>query len=192
MKIFILAMIIGITISLRTNEICKNNKQEECTGSYNSFHEYKLNCKQLKCQGSHPFHCNEVYCTNNAKSCIDFYTSNRPSISTLRLPHRPNSNSLYAIQIKDCKLKDYKLEHQDICLNNRKCISFKKNSNKYTIFLQKSSKLETHCPCKGKYNFHCGKKYCTINSLVCDHLLKTRLSNKTPPSISKCMIHHNY
>jgi hypothetical protein len=75
---------------------------------------------------------------------------------------------------------------QDLCLNGEKCILFEKTNKN---LLKKLSKKEIVCPCKGKYNFHCGTKYCTINSLVCNHLLATK-SIKNMKSIPKCMNHN--
>jgi len=188
MKIFILLLIsaiIGITVNLRVDELCKN-KGQECKGKYNSYHEYSVDCKQVKCHGNHSFYCNEIYCTNNAKSCIDFYNLNRPSISTLRMPQRKIISSVYVSQIKDCKLIDYKLKHQDVCLTSEECFFLKESKNRYPLFYQQPPTIETRCPCKDKHNYHCGNKYCTINSLVCDHLKTTKFINKLK-SISKCM-----
>ena len=62
--------------------------------------------------------------------------------------------------------------------------------SKLTIDITKKlSKKDIVCPCKGKYNFHCDTKYCTINSSVCDHLLITK-SIKNMESIPKCMNHN--
>ena len=164
---FITLITIEITISLKQNEICKNS-QQECRGKYNSMNLYHTECEPVKCHGSHNYKCNNIYCTTNAKSCNDFYNLNRPRTSMLKLPQRANSHSLYTNQIKDCKQKEYKLNHKDVCLNVKKCLKPEEVYSKYSFLKKKPKKIE--CPCRGKHNYHCGDKYCTINSRVCDHL----------------------
>jgi len=117
MKTFLLInLFIGISVSLKQNEICKNS-QKECKGKYNSFNSYFIDCNQVKCHGNHSFKCNHIYCTTNAKSCIDFYNLNRPSASLLKLPQRINKNSMFESKIKDCNLKQYKLNKDNVCKN---------------------------------------------------------------------------
>jgi len=94
--------------------------------------------------------------------------------------------SVYVSQIKDCKLIDYKLKHQDVCLNSEECFFLNESKNRYPLFYQQPPTIETRCPCKDKHNYHCGNKYCTINSLVCDHLKTTKFINKLK-SIPKCI-----
>jgi len=178
MKISIfLFLIIGIAVSLKPFEICKNS-QQVCKGTYNSFNEYKLDCNPISCQGYHHFKCKGIYCTNNAKSCIFFYDLNRPKTSMLRLPQRPFDPSFYAKQINDCKPIEYKLNQQDICWNSKTCVLHEMLSAK-----------RIQCPCKGKHNYHCANKYCTLNSIVCDQLmikLKSIHKNEREKFSTKC------
>jgi len=74
---------------------------------------YVIICNKVKCRENHPFKCNHIYCTKNAQSCINFYNLNRPSASMLKLPQRTNKHSLYESKIKDCNLKQYKLNEKD-------------------------------------------------------------------------------
>jgi hypothetical protein len=175
--IFLINFLIRISVTLKQNEICKNI-QQECKGKYNLFNTYIIDCNQVKCHGNHPFKCNHIYCTKNAKSCIDFYNLNRPSASMLKLPQRTNKHSMYESKIKDCNLKQYKLKKDNVCKNEKNCILIKK-SPKNSYSFQMTLKEKTVCPCSAtKYDFHCGIEYCTSNSIVCDHLLKIK-SNKT-------------
>jgi hypothetical protein len=187
MKTFLLInLFIGISVSLKQNEICKNS-QKECKGKYNSFNSYFIDCNQVKCHGNHSFKCSHIYCTTNAKSCIDFYNLNRPSASLLKLPQRINKNSMFESKIKDCNLKQYKLNKDNVCKNEKSCILIEK-APKNSYNFQMNFKDNIICPCIGKYDFHCGIKYCTSNSLVCDHLLKIK-SKKTSSfynSFPKC------
>jgi hypothetical protein len=44
------------------------------------------------------------------------------------------------------------------------------------------------CPCKRKYNYHCGNNYCKTNNIVFEHLLSSYSINKISSlNISKCM-----
>jgi hypothetical protein len=180
MKIILLInLFIGISVSLKQNEICKNS-QQECKGKYNSFNHYVIICNQVKCHGNHPFKCNHIYCTKNAKSCIDFYNLNRPSASMLKLPQRTNKHSMYESKIKDCDSENYKRNEKDACLNGKNCILFDRTS--------KSLVKKILCPCKRKYNYHCGNNYCTTNNVVCKHLFSSYSMNKISSfNISKCM-----
>jgi hypothetical protein len=187
MKIFLISLfIIEFSFSLKQNEICKHN-QEECKGTYNSQNIYNIECKKTKCEASHQFKCNQIYCTKNARSCIDFYNLNRPSFSILRLPQRKNSHSLSSKQIKDCKLKEYKLNEKDFCLTDKSCTLFKKKTKSSMINSDHSSTEMIICPCRGKLNYHCGFKYCTINNLACKHLSKLLIKNKSFNYFKKCM-----
>ena len=69
------------------------------------------------CHGNYSVKCKDIYCTNNAKSCIHFYNLNRPSISKFRIPHRSNSHAVLAKLMKTCQSKEYK--------SNKKDVSFK-------------------------------------------------------------------
>ena len=181
--LFVIILFVGISVSLKQNEICKNS-QQECKGKYNPFNTYIIDCNQVKCHGTHKFKCNHIYCTKNAKSCIDFYNLNRPSASMLKLPQRTNKHSMYESKIKDCNLKQYKLNKENVCKNEKSCILIEKSYS-----FQMALKEKTVCPCGAKYDFHCGIKYCTSNSVVCDHLLKIK-SNKTSSffnNFPKCM-----
>ena len=179
---FITLITIEITISLKQNEICKNS-QQECRGKYNSMNLYHTECEPVKCHGSHNYKCNNIYCTTNAKSCNDFYNLNRPRTSMLKLPQRANSHSLYTNQIKDCKQKEYKLNHKDVCLTGNNCILYEKSTSKNAVFDLKSLIRKIPCPCKGKHNYHCGTNYCTVNGSVCDHLIK----KKSVSNLQKCL-----
>jgi hypothetical protein len=172
----IFLIFIGISVSLKQYEICRNS-QQECKGRYNSLNHYVIDCNQVKCHGTHQIKCNHIYCTKNPKSCIDFYNLNRPSASMLKLPQRANKHSMYESKIKDCNLKQYKLNKENVCKNEKSCTLIEK-SPKNSYSFQITLKEKTVCPCGAKYDFHCGIKYCTSNSIVCDHLLKTK-SNKT-------------
>jgi hypothetical protein len=184
MKItFILTFIIGISSSLKKNEICKNI-QQECKGRYNSLNHYVIDCNQVKCHGNHPFKCNQFYCTKNAKSCIDFYNFNRPSASMLKLPQRKKTHLLYANIIKACDSKKYNLNHENICLIGKNC-SLVEKAVKYSRGHTISSIKKIACPCKGKYAYHCGNNYCTSNNIVCKNLNKKNKNLKT--NFPKCL-----
>jgi hypothetical protein len=188
MKIpILLTLLIGFTVSFKLNEICKNT-QEECKGKYNTFNHYVSECDPVKCHGNQSFKCNRIYCTKDAKSCIDFYNLNRQSYSMVRLPQNNNRHSLFLSKIKSCALKEYKLKQQDVCMVGKKCTLFRSENTKH---YRASSKIQITCPCMGKYNFHCGKNYCTINDIACGQLLLTKSFNKmffTKCSIDKEMI----
>ncbi len=83
---------------------------------------------------------------------------------------------------------EYKLKQQDVCMVGKKCTLFRSENTKH---YRASSKIQITCPCMGKYNFHCGKNYCTINDIACGQLLLTKSFNKmffTKCSIDKEMI----
>ena len=151
MKILILTLIIGISVSLKPTEICKNS-QQVCKGTYDSSNTYSNDCKQVKCHGHHPFKCNNFYCTNHAKSCIDFYNLNRQSISKFRIPHRSNSHAVLAKLMKTCQSKEYKSNKKDVCLNGYK-FNLVMKSIDYSRSQPKLIIKKIVCLFKGKHNF---------------------------------------
>ena len=147
-----------------------------------------IDCKQVKCHGNYSVKCKDIYCTNNAKSCIHFYNLNRPSISKFRIPHRSNSHAVLAKLIKTCQSKEYKSNKKDVSLNGYKCNLVMKSID-YSRSQPKLIIKKIACLFKGKHNFHCGSQYCTINTQVCDQLLiELKSSNRKEQLFSnKCL-----
>ena len=165
-----------------------NNKDKECTGSYDKSNDYMIDCKQVKCHGNYSVKCKDIYCPNNAKSCIHFFNLNRPSISKFRIPHRSNSHAVLAKLMKTCQSKEYKSNKKDVCLNGYK-FNLVMKSIDYSRSQPKLIIKKIACLFKGKHNFHCGSQYCTINTQVCDQLLmKLKSSNRKEQLFSnKCL-----
>ena len=70
------------------------------------------------------------------------------------------------------------MNKQDVCLTGGNCILAKNTKSMNKII----------CPCKGKFNYHCGNKYCTINNIVCYQIFKAySVKKKLPSNIPECM-----
>ena len=61
----------------------------------------------------------------------------------------------------------------------------KEKSSKITRFYTKDKNTSIICPCKGKFGYHCGNSYCTINNIVCDQLNQMNLH--TNMEHNKCL-----
>lgn len=80
----------------------------------------------------------------------------------------------FKAKVKNCSTGNYELKANDFCLNGKNCYMENTIWTGKRIAKQKKSIV---CPCKGSYSFHCGKYFCTINSLACDSL-KPKEENK--------------
>ena len=112
------------------------------------------------------FKCSTGLCASSEKSCEQFSKSQFQN--SFRFVTKLKS------QVGNCpntsKKSTNNLSINDFCENDLECLD-----NKY-FWLSKYEKL--HCSCTGHYSFQCGKKYCTLNSSICDIINQSKTSTE--------------
>jgi hypothetical protein len=171
--IFLIYLLVAHTIAIRPSDLCKN-VQLECKGVYKTNLRYALNCGMTKCEDrNHKYKCNQMYCSVDMKTCEEYKNKIRSAASMLKLTQPNEKLTLFNQKIKDCNVKEYKLNKQDVCKIGKNCILVekgKKNSKVYSLYSIK----DITCPCKGKHSYQCGNEYCTVNNIVCDKLMSNQ------------------
>ena len=112
---------------------------------------YKYKCKIGVCAA------NEESCQKYAKfrSHNSFYYSFR-----------------FKTNIKNCPKPNSLNNLNDFCENGEECFIDDE------FFSMSNYIMNNNCLCNGKYSFQCGKKYCTLNSSICDIINQSKTSTE--------------
>jgi len=81
----------------------------------------------------------------------------------------------FGAKIKKCSEANYELKSNDFCLNGKNCFV---EQIMWTGRRLTKQKNKIDCPCKGKYSFHCGRKFCTTESIACNAFKSKELKNE--------------
>ena len=73
--LYLLEIIIHITISLKSTDICIQ-KHKECKGFYVKQENYQTKCNFIKCNVKLSHECGLDLCTNTAKECHEYISMN--------------------------------------------------------------------------------------------------------------------
>ena len=185
MKLIIILSILFINkaTALKSSDLCKNTEQE-CTGEYDNYFRYNVNCNQLECTGIYKYSCLNEYCTINNATCYKLVNIHKKLIFINDLPERIIK---FEKSIKQChKITENKIDlNNDVCITGRNCYLVSRSS-KFSKFYTKNSNVSISCPCnKGKYGYHCGNSFCTTNSIVCEQIME-KMNQTTNLSFQKC------
>jgi hypothetical protein len=132
-------------------------------------HKIKINGKELDCHGKYNLNCAINFCTTDKSSCRRLTMFSTMTIAKEGISKREFQS--FKNQIKDCSKPTYKLNANDICLNNKECAKIER------IFRIESNE----CKCSGKHSYKCNIDFCAVNKQACDVL-----KNSSKKSIKKC------
>lgn len=162
--LIVLIVLICEVFSLKSSDVCKMDK--DCDGN---------KCEENICEYPEFNHqCGKDYCARNKDKCQLF----------LKICYVARMNNLRSIdsqikkyltfrnKINSCELEP-ELKSFDVCLNGVDCLKQKRLPNLTYIIKQ------VDCPCRGKYSYQCGKKFCSTQKIDCEKfLVSKRLSVK--------------
>jgi hypothetical protein len=177
-SLILILLALNLTTSLLVNDFCIR-KQKECKGFYDEKQNYKIKCNLIECYGTQSNQCSNRICSKNVTKCdkynqlesiMKMYLEIEKIYPNLAAKYKEQKNKFYLLnnKIKDCKIKAYKFDSNDYCVNGKNC---------WTSFgygLLKTIK-QTDCKCLIKLSFKCGD-FCTKNSDSCDY--KSNNKNK--------------
>lgn len=177
-------------ISIKTNDFCKNI-DTNCTGSYDSKYNYKTHCTNFKCQGKHAYQCGLNKCSIDKQSC-GLYNKILMMIKQFErsalFGNKLSSFDAFNSKILKCvSMSKYTLKASDICKSGINCFEKQKFLKRYG---RTESIKKIDCFCRGKYNYHCGKDFCSVDSKACHTfnliLKKSNVSTETFNEIKQC------
>lgn len=157
-------LLIKMSAALAQDEICRM-RQQKCIGFYNNEKFYMEKCSLLDCSGTHTYACNKYFCATSLKACHEFENKlvyiNIGRSSLVKI----NKVNNYIKNIKNCMTIKHRLTSNDYCINNQSCSLIRINPIR-----NENAKTEILCPCHGEFNYHCGRNYCTVDSMACNSL----------------------
>lgn len=176
LKIIILLVVLGLTNSLKSSEICLTFSQQ-C--KENLFSSNRLKCQVPVCSGKFKHPCGINYCTESASTCKLFLNvlNDLNSAKFIRSKIIMSENfekdfklyDQFVRAIKPCTL-DFN-QTTDACLNLKKCSFVKKLPFRFnSIGVVSTGK----CPCNlANYSYDCKNNYCAKNNIICKAVEKT-------------------
>jgi hypothetical protein len=162
--IFILSLLVNLNYSLNPTEFCFLKDQNKT------------------CNGDLKQKCSQIICTNNESNCytLQLWSTYISSFKDTKDVQKEKTHFKELLsKIDDCSEQEYKWQISHICKNYKKC-PFK--SQIWSLNF-KSIKME-QCPCKKKFNFDCGNRYCALNERGCKGLFERKNFHKN--EIKKC------
>jgi hypothetical protein len=177
-KILIILLIkLHLALALRSANFCIL-KQKVCKGSYDTKQNYQTKCDLVECSDEiFSFECSNDICSNNKTECnkykqLNSYFSN--SKFREKYFQKKMNFDTFNKNLKECDKKTYKLNTNDFCLLGLVCV--KKQVAPTSLGYNYVNK-RIYCKCPNEKSFKCAK-YCTNDSIACDHL-KSNFSNNT-------------
>lgn len=163
--------------TLSSNIACNIVDNIECTGKYDTNHNYKEVCEKVKCIGKYGYQCTETQCTFDKTACEIFNKAKASLRSFKNL--RIYNNQLIRYQemirnIENCPTYQYQFHLSDVCRNGLNCFqkqTFRLRKKKIDIY------KKTECPCGGNHTYHCGRNYCSVNKTACESFTRSNQTN---------------
>jgi hypothetical protein len=173
--LIILFLILHLTNSLKTSDLCILNEQHECKGSNDLKKNYQTKCNKIKCHGTLSYECGLNFCSKSVTECSDYnhmklyynmlleiYTFNNLKLASQQVLET-NKISLFNRHIKDC---ENKFDSNEFCVNGKNCTEIRKVLKGFS-YHQITKQID--CVCPVSQSIKCGK-FCTIDSNACDYL----------------------
>ena len=181
--LILLIELISANKILRTNNFCmliSKRQYQLQSSSYNECSDKVLNIS-----------CGKNMCTNNITECDAFLITEQyhslfeMNRDLLMLPLRAinklqNQSELFKNfknKIKNCALKQYVWQSNDVCLKRKKCYISVDNSRRKKF-------MKSNCPCNGFHFHECKTDYCARSEEACNAFSnrnRTLASTKTCP-----------
>ncbi len=139
--IFFLITCIHMIQCLKETDFCLRNKNTK-----------------IKCDGQHSFYCNNNLCSKDKISCQRLMAL----LEKNKIYQKIDDESFKMKYIKECsKLAEYKWNSNNVCLNNKNCVST-------AMRLWSLDRIKQgECKCKGNYHFRCSSDYCASDKRAC-------------------------
>lgn len=185
-----LFLLFKIILSLKSTDFC-HVAENECKGHYQS-NIYQIKCELKKCVGKYSYQCGPGLCSTRNASCVKHQSITQmfnSMFKSIKYKHEKENFITFNQNINKCPIDPYLWNLNDICLNEKQCLQ----NNEFVMRsgVVRFQKL-INCPCKEKFNYHCGKNYCALNKQACDAFDLKYLKNSKSliKEIKSCGNHH--
>lgn len=169
---FLLLVFLGLSLelkcilSIKSTDICFAS-EKYCKGVYDLKNQYQTRC-EVFCQGKYSYSCGTDRCAVSKAVCDEHQNILQTlSIFFKSVKYRAEKEKylIFNQTVKKCPNMAYTWQPSDICVNGVSCYQRKeipmRNDNIYSL-------KKIVCPCKGEFNYRCGKDYCAVHSKACE------------------------